>query len=303
MDPTLKARLDVQIAGNPVVLFMKGTRNAPRCGFSARMVELLDGVLDDYVTVDVLEDPMLREGIKQYSSWPTIPQLFVFGEFVGGSDIVSQLYESGELMKKLRVSPPPAPKLSLSAAAVRALRAALESPSDHVRLEITRDFENELSVGERKASDVLVSGVEVPFVLDRESASRAENVSIDLVETPDGAAFKIENPSAPPTVRELSAEDLQKRLAGAEPLRLFDVRTPEELAIARIEAATPLDAASSEELASLDRDTFLVFVCHHGLRSRAAAEQYARRGFRNVHNLAGGIDAWSERVDPSVPRY
>lgn len=303
MDATLKARLEAEIRNNPVVLFMKGTRSAPRCGFSARVVELLDSVLDDYATVDVLADPSVRQGIKELSSWPTIPQLFISGQFVGGCDIVAELFESGELFDKLGSSPAGEPELTLTPAAVQALRDALENPRDCVRLEITQSFENELSIGERKPSDILLSNAEVPFVLDRASAARANGVSIDLVGTPEGPAFKVENPNAPAAVQEISPEELAQRISAGEPLRVLDVRGHEELAIARIEAARALDDEALRELAALDRATPLVFVCHHGVRSRAAAEQYARRGFRSVYNLAGGIDAWSRQVDPNVRRY
>jgi monothiol glutaredoxin len=85
------------VADNPVVLFMKGVPDAPRCGFSSVVVQILDHVGVDFVGVDVLQDPELREGIKAFSDWPTIPQLYVKGEFVGGSDIVREMFQSGEL--------------------------------------------------------------------------------------------------------------------------------------------------------------------------------------------------------------
>ena len=101
MDQGIRSAIQRSITENPVVLYMKGTRRQPQCGFSARVVEILDGMLRDYVTVDVLADPALREGIKEFSSWPTIPQLYVRGEFVGGCDIVTELYQSGELKRTL----------------------------------------------------------------------------------------------------------------------------------------------------------------------------------------------------------
>lgn len=88
-----------------------------------------------------------------------------------------------------------------------------------------------------------------------------------------------------------------------EPLRLIDVRTPQERAIASIEGATLLDQACHDELLALDRDTPIAFHCHHGIRSQSAAEYFSRAGFRRLYNLSGGIDAWSRLVDPSVPRY
>jgi len=85
------------ITENPVVLFMKGVPAAPQCGFSAAVVKVLDTLGVAYEGINVLADPFLREGIKEFSDWPTIPQLYVKGEFVGGSDIVREMYESGEL--------------------------------------------------------------------------------------------------------------------------------------------------------------------------------------------------------------
>jgi monothiol glutaredoxin len=85
------------VEDHPVVLFMKGSPDAPRCGFSALVVQILDHVGAPFVGVDVLQDESLRQGIKLYSDWPTIPQLYVKGEFVGGSDIVREMYEGGEL--------------------------------------------------------------------------------------------------------------------------------------------------------------------------------------------------------------
>src|SRR5687768_3053043 len=92
-----RERIDRLVKTHDVVLFMKGTRGAPQCGFSARVVDLLDEYVPDYETVNVLADPEIREGIKEYSSWPTIPQLYVRGNFVGGCDIVTEMGQSGEL--------------------------------------------------------------------------------------------------------------------------------------------------------------------------------------------------------------
>jgi monothiol glutaredoxin len=85
------------VKSNDVVLFMKGTALFPQCGFSSRAVAILDRLGVSYETVDVLQDPEVRQGIKEYSDWPTIPQLYVKGEFVGGSDIMMEMFESGEL--------------------------------------------------------------------------------------------------------------------------------------------------------------------------------------------------------------
>ena len=92
-------RIQQQIEGDRVVLYMKGSPALPQCGFSHVTVEILKRLGVEFSSYDVLQDPALREGIKQYSNWPTVPQLYVNGEFVGGSDIVRSMYESGELEK------------------------------------------------------------------------------------------------------------------------------------------------------------------------------------------------------------
>lgn len=95
-------RIQAQVTQNPVVLFMKGSPRFPQCGFSGMAVQVLAACgVTDFVAVDVLQDPEIREGIKAYSNWPTIPQLYVNGEFVGGADIMREMYQSGELQKLL----------------------------------------------------------------------------------------------------------------------------------------------------------------------------------------------------------
>ncbi len=97
-----KERIHSQVTGNKVVLYMKGSPQFPMCGFSANATQLLKQCgVDNLVTVDVLQDPEIRQGIKEYANWPTIPQLYVNGEFVGGSDIIGEMFQSGELQKLL----------------------------------------------------------------------------------------------------------------------------------------------------------------------------------------------------------
>ena len=96
-----RSRIDEIVKSNEIVLFMKGTALFPQCGFSSRAVAILNRLGANYETVDVLQDPDIRNGIKEYSDWPTIPQLYVKGEFVGGSDIMMEMFESGELQQLL----------------------------------------------------------------------------------------------------------------------------------------------------------------------------------------------------------
>ena len=101
MDENVRSQIDGTIKKHKVVLFMKGTRSFPQCGFSATVVSILNQLAPSYETVNVLTDAKVREAIKEYSQWPTIPQLYIDGEFIGGCDIVKALHASGELQKKL----------------------------------------------------------------------------------------------------------------------------------------------------------------------------------------------------------
>jgi monothiol glutaredoxin len=107
----------------------------------------------------------------------------------------------------------------------------------------------------------------------------------------------------PPPIRQLSAPELRELIESGTAFEFVDVRTDEERAVARIDGTHLLDQAYHDALLRLDRDTPMVFQCHHGIRSQQAAEYFRQLGFRNLCNLRGGIDAWSMLVDPSVPRY
>jgi monothiol glutaredoxin len=307
LDPQIKTKIDQLVAQDPVVLFMKGTRSFPQCGFSASVVNILNTLIPKYATVNVLGDPDVRGGMKEYSDWPTFPQLFIKGEFVGGADIVRQMFETGELEKKLGdlVAPAKPVSLTVSARAAQELSTALKegSPGDVIHLTITPSWEHQLDLGAKEASHVSVETSGITVQLDRASAQRANGVSIDFVEDASGAGFKIENPNRPPMVREIPAKDLKALIDSGKVKNLYDVRTPKERDVAKIEGAQLLDDAMMAQIEQLPKDTPLAFHCHHGGRSRAAAEHFLKQGFKTVYNMAGGIDAWSKDVDPSIKRY
>lgn len=304
MPTEVRQRITDIVSKHRVVLFMKGVPAAPQCGFSASVSGILDGLLGEYHAVDVLRDPELREGIKEFSSWPTIPQLYVDGEFVGGADIVASLYESGELVEKLgSLSQAPSPRVTLSDAARDEFLAALEDPKERVRLDVTASFEHDLAVGIPDPRDILLEANGVRMSMPRAAARRADGIRIDVVTTPEGPAFKIDNPNEPPRVKRISATELATRLSRGDELVLIDVRTEQERRIASIAGARPLDAELMRELEQGSKQRTLVVQCHHGVRSQRAAEELVQAGFRDVYNLVGGIEAWSRDVDPEVPRY
>ncbi len=304
LNEPLRQQISEILASNRIVLFMKGNRQMPQCGFSAQVVQILDKLVPSYETVNVLRSPELRDGIKEFSQWPTIPQLYVDGQLIGGCDIVREMNASGELQKRIgaEVSESKAPTITISEAAAKAFTASVaDAGGGSLRLQIDAQFQHELLFGPRGPEDLEVCTSGLTLLLDRSIAGRANGVSIDFIDGADGG-FKITNPNAPPSVKQLTAQELKAMLDRGE-VALFDVRPETEREIARIAAARPLDAAGQKYLLGLDHDNPIAFYCHHGIRSQEAAQQQLPEGFRNVYTLTGGIDAWSLTIDASVPRY
>ncbi len=307
MSEDVRERIQSIVAAHSVVLFMKGHRGAPRCGFSASTVEILDRYLPEYHTVDVLADEAIRGTIKEVSNWPTIPQLYIKQEFVGGADIVREMEGNGELLEVLGelAQLPEPPKVTISEGAAAAIKQALGDveEGDVLRLEIDGHYHNDLSIGPRRPGDLVSESNGIVMVFDPASARRADGLEIDFVQSGGEAGFRIANPNAPPMVQQMSVEELDSKMKAGDDFELIDVRTEEERKIAVIEGSRFFDEAALAELDDLPKDTPLVFQCHHGGRSQRAAEMFVARGFTEVYNLIGGIDAWSDRIDPSVPKY
>ena len=174
--------------------------------------------------------------------------------------------------------------------------------SADLHLSIDARFQSGLGLGPLQSGELRVEVDGLSLHMDRETAQRANGIRIDAVDTGQGPQLSIDNPNAP-VVGEMGPGELKALLDAGESVALFDVRPADEAAKARIPGARLLDAEGEAQLASLPRDARIVFHCHHGGRSQAAAERYASLGFRNVYNLVGGVDAWSVSVDPSLPRY
>ena len=307
MNPETRTRIEQILATHPVVLFMKGSPKAPQCGFSAKAVGILDGLVPGYAHFDVLMDPEIREGIKEFGNWPTIPQLYVNGELLGGSDIIGQMHDSGELNAALGLPPPDRtpPTLEISERAAEAIRGALGNADDGDVLHMTVDprfnarFELKPATGREIVAEA--AGLRVHF--DLASAPRARGLKIDWAEDERGAGLSIHNPNAPPPVKPMDVQQLHDHLV-AGTIDVVDTRPPHARAIAPFPYPHEvLDEDSRERLEQLPKDVPLAFLCHHGHSSRQAAEYFRTLGFHDVYNVEGGIDAWSVRIDPTVPRY
>jgi monothiol glutaredoxin len=305
MEDTVKTQIEGLIKQNKVLLFMKGNKHFPQCGFSSQVVGILKEIGTPFETVNVLQNPAVRDGIKEFSSWPTIPQLYIEGEFIGGCDIVKEMYASGDLQKKLGVKEEPfvPPTITVDDGAAAQIKAADDGSGDVLRLAIGPSFQYDLAFDAKKTDDVVVTANGVSVHMDKGSAKKANGMSIHWVQTGDGGAFRIENPNEPPRVKGVSAAEVKKWLDEGKSFAFFDVRTDEELRTAKVAEATQLEGGTGDALAKADKNQPVVFMCHHGMRSRTAAERALKEGFKQVFNLEGGIDSWSQTVDSKVARY
>ena len=307
LDPALRARIDALLQANQAVLFMKGSPAAPQCGFSAKAVSALDALGADYAHVDVLQDGAIREGIKAYGDWPTIPQLYIGGELVGGSDIILQMLNSGELHAALGLPEPDRtpPSITITAPALAMLKNAIDDAGGEVavQVDIDRNFRTRLNLvpADADAIAATIDGVRVQF--DVAGARRAEGLTIDFVDDMRGKGLVIENPNAPKPVQSITPAEADTRVAAGS-LLLVDVRPADERAIASVNREFRVfDRDGAQQLLALPKDTAIAFICHGGGRSAQAAEQFKAAGFGDVYNVEGGIDAWSQTVDATVPRY
>ena len=306
LDPALRERIQSLLADNRVVLFMKGDPSAPQCGFSARAVSALSGIgLDDYAHVNVLADGEIREGIKAYGDWPTIPQLYIGGELVGGSDIIEQMANSGELQTALGLPPPDRtpPEIHISEDAAKMLQQALADAGEGYALKISVDprFNAQMQAEPFDPGAIATEAAGIRVQFDIASARRAKGLSIDWVDDARGRGLVIDNPNGPPKVRPLAPADAAaKRDAGEA--TIVDVRPPEERAQASIPGEFRTLDDGTEALESLPKDTPLAFLCHRGGRSASAAEHFRQLGFTRLYNIAGGVDAWAD-IDTAIPKY
>ncbi len=299
-----RQQIEAMLAEHPVVLFMKGNPQAPMCGFSAAASSALNDLVPGYFSVDVLADQTIREGIKVFGDWPTIPQLYVKGELIGGADIIKQMYNSGDLHELLDVPKPDRtpPEITITDAAAEKIRENLPEASEGV-LHLSMDGHGQagFSLAPAGDDDIITTANGIEVHLDIGSAQRARGVKIDWVKTVQGEGLTLSFPGSD-GVREMSVEELKDRIDSGG-ITLIDVRPAEQRAKAVLPVATALEQIGEAKLAELPKDTPIAFMCHFGKSSLEHARKFAGHGFTEVYSVTGGIDAWAERIDSSVPRY
>jgi len=305
MSPAVHARITKLLAENAVVLFMKGGKDQPRCGFSAKVTDVLNELAPNFVGIDVLLDEEIRQGIKLYSEWPTIPQLFIKGELVGGSDIITQLFNTGELHGLLGAPAPDrsAPQITISEDAASAIRAGIaDEPGVVLHLRIDRRWQAHFQLAPAEGHEIKAHAAGIDILMDVATAQAARGMHVDWVESLQGAGLSIKLPRAPKAVQSLTVAELAPALRAGS--MLIDVRPAHD----RLRAPMPLahrvmDNTTLSSLEALDKSTPMVFLCHFGNSSRQAADHFRGLGFTELFNLEGGIDAYAREIDTGVVRY
>jgi monothiol glutaredoxin len=302
---TTREKIENHVKGSKVVLFMKGTPEQPLCGFSARTIAALNSVWTDYATVNVLEDAEIREGIKVYSNWPTIPQLYIDGELIGGCDIVLGMLHSGELHQALGLPEPDRtpPEITLTDAAAGKIRESLQGHQGiALHFEVDANWESQFRLAPATGEEIAAESNGITVLMDLATAQRAKGARIDWVKSLAGEGLSIDLPASPPPVRAMSVQELSDRLPSGQ-IMLIDVRGPEDRAKASVAEALVLEQELLDRLTRMPKDTELAFMCHTGISSLNAAEHFRKQGFTRVYSISGGIEAWSVEIDPRVPRY
>ncbi len=210
LDQASRESIESILKVHPMVLFMKGTRTQPQCGFSATTINILDMLIAEYATVNVLDDAGLREAIKAYGQWPTIPQLYVKGELIGGCDIVTELFEAGELYGVLGIEPPDnsVPVITFSYLAAAAVKRVLSRETElNLHLSIDARWQAQLDLGPVKSHEIRVYSDGVPVLMDPNTAQRADGLRIDVINTLQGNTFVFDNPNAPQPIQQAKSPD------------------------------------------------------------------------------------------------
>jgi len=305
INEAVKSKIEDYVKNNKVVLFMKGTPQQPQCGFSAKTVAALDSVLPVYTAVNVLDDGEIREGIKVYGNWPTIPQLYIDGELVGGCDIILSMFNSGELHQQLGLDAPDrtAPEITITEAAAGKILEAMQGHEGiGLHFQIDANWDSQFNLAPPQGNEITSESNGIKVLMDIGTAQRAKGAVIDWVSTMQGEGLAIDLPQAPAPVRQMTVQELAEKIKAGE-ITVVDVRGADERGRAFIDGSLVLDKETMAKLEIMPKDTSLAFICHHGNSSMGAADYFRKQGFTDVSNVAGGIHAWSMEIDSGVPAY
>ena len=298
LSDSVRTKIDNYVNGNKVVLFMKGTPQQPQCGFSAKTIAALDSLLPDYASVNVLDDPEVREGIKAYGNWPTIPQLYIDGELVGGCDIVLNMLNSGELHECLNLEAPDRtpPEITITTLAADQIKQSMEGHEGiALHFQVDANWNSQFNLAPAEGNEISSVSNGINILMDLATAQRASGAVIDWVSSIEGEGLAIDLPQAPPPVKQMTVQELAKKLEAGN-ITLVDIRGDDERAQSFIEGAEVLTREMMDKLEQMPKDSEIAFLCDHGNASKGAAEYFRKKGFTQISNIAGGIKAWNQEI-------
>lgn len=309
LSSSTRQRIEALRPTHRLAMVMSGTPETLTCGSTIAIRQLLDDIGLDYAHIDGSDDPEFGRGEKRRGYRDAVPQLYLDGELVARGDAIADMANSGELHAALGLPAPDRrpPVVRLSPAAADFLRTVIANREPGMVAEIEMDAQFRGSClrivpGKKGMIATVVDGV--PLQFDLANARRSDGLSIDWQDVERGPNLLLNHPRAPEIkpVRAMSPTQADAE-ARAGRLTLVDIRPPQERALARLGLPFLSLEESSHEIRNMAPDAPLAVLCHHGDRSFHAAQYLHQLGHRDVCYIQGGIAAWAERVDTSIPRY
>ena len=314
---TKEAVKDV-VTEDKIVVFAKGTKEMPRCGFSARAIQVVESVGKPFKVVDILSDPSIRPALVAFSSWPTTPQVYLDGEFLGGSDIIMELYESGELQKKIASSygeefkeVQDNQRVDVTDEALGKVKEFMETDLEFLRLSVQvkdgdRAYSLELDSHTSAAADLKWKVKGLTVIVAKAMSELFDKLEVSWVNKDGNEGFAVKevgNPPALPIPIDIDKADLA-RLMRSEikdgKLWIVDVREDDEWKSGHGEEAVHLPLSRLEKEwkdKGFDSKDTLVFYCAAGKRSLSAANHFRHKlGFPNTRSLVGGIGNYPSNI-------
>ena len=293
MNNDIQSKILKIIQDNKIILFMKGTKEKPQCGFSANAIKILDELIDDYHTINVLENPKIRKGIKEFSDWPTIPQLYIQEKFIGGCDIVQEMMNSGELLQilKIDIKVNNKIKIEINKEAQEKIKQFLNKfkRKNILRISVNAQYEHFLNIDDKKINDTCIDYNEFQVIMNKLSSSRANGLKITFHKKNNIEGFKIYNPNAPIKPKKITTLDLKNLLKSDKKYTLLDIRKKDEWNKSHLKEAILLCEKPKTFLKLLNKKDKIIIVCNFGNRSLIMAKKIIKLGFQNVYSLSGGI--------------
>ena len=245
MNEQIKQTIEDLLSENTCVLFMKGNPQQPQCGFSSNTVNIVKELVgNEFAYCNVLENQEIREGIKEYGNWPTIPQLYINKELVGGNDIITEMFNTGELQTLLGLPQPvrSSANITISELARKNILSGLDNIGSHVlMLSIDSQFNTRFSIEKPKGYEIISEIGEIKIHMDIGTAKLANGIEIDWVEDLQGAGLVIKNPNEPKAVKQMSKEELEQGIKQGLNTHIYDVRSDQQFTQQSIPESKRLD--------------------------------------------------------------